>query len=883
MDHLAVETASYGLVTGKVSALALDPSDTGGNTLYVGTTGGGVWKATNAAASTLSAISFTPLTDGLEGLSSFQDASLSIGALTVQPQGTGVIVAGTGDPNNVTDSYYGGGILRSADGGKTWSLILRTSDPLNNCAGTLNYSFAGEGFAGFAWSTANPQLVVAAVSQAYEATLVNAVTNLPSYEGLYYSPDAGACWYLATITDGLGADVQGPNDGRTVPDGNGATSVVWNPVRQLFFAAVRFHGYYQSPDGVTWMRMTEQPGVGLTGLRCPTNPLSTGSISCPMFRGSLAVDPFTGDTFAWTVDVNNQDQGLWQDQCTIATGVCTNMSPTFARQWSTQALESNTTLGAATIGYGNYTLALAAVPYAVGQGQDTILLAGAQDLWRCSLAVGCVWRNTTNATTCMSAQVASFQHALAWNASNPLEMFVGNDSGLWRSTDGIADAGSVCNVSDASHFQNLNGTLGSLAEVTSLAQDPVATYTMMAGLGANGTAGVKTATGPVGVWPQILGGEGGPVAIDPLHSTNWYVNNQPGVSIYLCSQVAECTAANFGTSQAITDADVGGDGYSMEVPASFMVDPADTTQLLIGTCRVWRGPANGNGWNSSNAISPILDNRSSTGSCSGDALIRSIAALPVQGEEVMYVGMYGATDWGGNLAGHVLRAALPPNGAEPVWVDVTLNPVVNDSPNGMNAYGYDISSIFVDSHDATGNTVYVTVEGMPNDVEDVRTVYRSVNGGATWTRFDSNLPESPANAVVVDPQDANTVYVALDAGVYFTTQAGTASCTSAITGCWSEFGSGLPPAPVVGLIASSARSQARVLTAATYGRGVWQTPLWTAETGLTTAVTAPGSLKFNGQQVGSVSTAQPVTVTNTGNGWPDDHAGDIEWEFQRDR
>jgi len=863
---LAVETPSYGLISGEVSALALDPADSSGNTLYVGTMGGGVWKATNAAGSALGAISFTPLTDGLEGLSSIQDASLSIGALTVQPQGTGVILAGTGDPNDESDSYYGGGILRSADGGKTWSLIQRTADPQNNCGGTQEYSFAGEGLAGFAWSTTNPQLVVAAVSQAYEGTLVNALLPGASYEGMYYSLDAGVCWYLATITDGNGVDVQGPNDLFTAPDGNGATSVVWNPVRQMFIAAVRFHGYYQSPDGVTWTRMTAQPGGGLAALRCPTNPLSTGSIACPILRGTLAVNQYTGDTFAWTVDIDNQDQGLWQDQCSISAGVCTNTAPTFARQWSTKALETSTTLGAATIEYGNYTLALTAAPNAPGQGQDTILLAGAQDLWRCSLAMGCEWRNTTNASTCMSAQVASFQHALTWNISNPLEMFVGNDSGLWRSMDGIQESGAVCSASDASHFENLNGTLGSLAEVVSLAQDPVETYTMMAGLGANGTAGVKTATGPVGVWPQILGGDGGEVAIDPHDSTKWYVNSEPGVSIYECSQVAGCTAADFGTSAVVTDADVGGDGYSMEIPAPFLVDPADTTQLLVGTCRVWRGPANGSGWNSSNAISPILDNRTSTSSCNGDALIRSIAVLPVQGEEVIYVGMYGAADWGGNLAGHVLRAALPPNGAEPVWLDLTLNPVENDA-NGMNAYGFDISSIFIDSHDATGNTVYVTVavESGPNEVEPRSTVYRSVDGGATWTRFDSNLPHSPANAVVVDPQDANTVYVALDAGVWFTTQAGTGSCTSSFTGCWSEFGIGLPPAPVVGLIASSAAAQSRTLTAATYGRGVWQTPLWTAETGLTTALAAPGNLTFTGQSVGTVSTAQTVTLTNTGN------------------
>ena len=44
----------------------------------------------------------------------------------------------------------------------------------------------------------------------------------------------------------------------------------------------------------------------------------------------------------------------------------------------------------------------------------------------------------------MSAQVGEFQHALAWNASNPQEIFIGNDSGLWRSTDAIGETGSAC-------------------------------------------------------------------------------------------------------------------------------------------------------------------------------------------------------------------------------------------------------------------------------------------------------------------------------------------------------------------------------------------------------------------------------------------------------
>jgi len=59
---IQVQSLSYGLVTGRVTALALDPNDASNNTLYVGTSGGGVWKSTNAASSS---VTFTPLTDTL--------------------------------------------------------------------------------------------------------------------------------------------------------------------------------------------------------------------------------------------------------------------------------------------------------------------------------------------------------------------------------------------------------------------------------------------------------------------------------------------------------------------------------------------------------------------------------------------------------------------------------------------------------------------------------------------------------------------------------------------------------------------------------------------------------------------------------------------------
>jgi len=848
----AVLTPNYGLVTGRVTAVALDPSDSTGNRLYVGTTGGGVWVAQNAATSIASNVVFTPLTDTLAALSDVRDASISIGALTVQPGATGAILAGTGDPNDALDSYYGAGILRSPDGGNTWTLIQTTAD--------FELSFIGEGFAGFAWSTLTPQTVVAAVSQAYEGTLVNATQPKTSYEGLYYSLDSGVTWNLATISDGSGADVQGPSDPFAAPDGNAATSVVWNPVRQLFVAAIRFHGYYQSTDGIHFTRMTAQPGTGLSTQLCPTNPGSTGSIDCPIFRGTVAVNPQTGDTFTWTVNLNNQNQGLWQDQCAITSGVCGNTTISFSKQWNTSALDTNTSQGPATIPNGDYTLALAAMPAGPALAEDTILLAGDADLWRCSLAMGCAWRNTTNAATCMSAQVAGYQHTIGWSATNPLEVFAGNDGGLWRSMDGVSETGQVCAPTDASHFQNLNGSLGSLAEVVSMSQAGVTPYTLMTGLGVNGTAGVKGAPGPTLDWPQILGGDGGPVEIDPADNTNWFVNAESGVSIYLCAQADGCTPAAFGASPVVTDSDTGDDGYAMTTPAPFLVDPLDTTQLLIGTCRVWRGPANGVGWGGANAISPILDSQAAPGPCNGDALIRSMAALPLSGgKEVVYVGTYGESNGGTQLPRHILSATInPAANSMPVWQDLTLNPVTNDS-TGMNAYGFDISSIFVDPHDATGQTIYVTEQGEENPLEEVRVFYGSTDGGAHWQSLNSNLPWTPASSVVVDPQDANTVYVATDDGVYFTREI--ADCANSPSTCWAAFGTGLPLAPVV---AVSASASAQVLLAATYGRGVWQTPLATATTVLTTASFSPTSLTFAGQVFGTNSSALPVTLANTG-------------------
>ena len=81
-----IASQSYGNVTGRVTSVAIDPADTSGNTVYLGTTGGGVWKSINAAG-VAAGVTFAALTDTLPVFSANAGTaaipSLSIGAVSV--------------------------------------------------------------------------------------------------------------------------------------------------------------------------------------------------------------------------------------------------------------------------------------------------------------------------------------------------------------------------------------------------------------------------------------------------------------------------------------------------------------------------------------------------------------------------------------------------------------------------------------------------------------------------------------------------------------------------------------------------------------------------------------------------------------------------------
>lgn len=107
-----------GANSGRISGLAVDPSDPSGNTVYVGGASGGVWKTSNFLTSDPLGPTYVPLTD-------FGPVfSLNVGTIAIFPRNNdptqSVIITGTGEGDTRTT---GVGFLRSTDAGTTWELL----------------------------------------------------------------------------------------------------------------------------------------------------------------------------------------------------------------------------------------------------------------------------------------------------------------------------------------------------------------------------------------------------------------------------------------------------------------------------------------------------------------------------------------------------------------------------------------------------------------------------------------------------------------------------------------------------------------------------------------------------------------------------------------
>ncbi|MDH4220039.1 MAG: hypothetical protein OEW23_14860, partial [Candidatus Aminicenantes bacterium] len=93
-------------ISGRCTDIAVVTPKGGNYIIYVATASGGVWKTSNEGTT------WEPFFD--------QEASTSIGDVTIAPSNPDIVWIGTGEANIFRSSMAGSGVYKSTDAGKTW-------------------------------------------------------------------------------------------------------------------------------------------------------------------------------------------------------------------------------------------------------------------------------------------------------------------------------------------------------------------------------------------------------------------------------------------------------------------------------------------------------------------------------------------------------------------------------------------------------------------------------------------------------------------------------------------------------------------------------------------------------------------------------------------
>lgn len=266
-------------------------------------------------------------------------------------------------------------------------------------------------------------------------------------------------------------------------------------------------------------------------------------------------------------------------------------------------------------------------------------------------------------------------------------------------------------------------------------------------------------------WRRVIGGDGMECIIDHANASIMY-----GALYY--GNIRKST--NGGTSFSTivgSSADEGVNSRGLWV-TPYVMHPTNSQTLLVGKSALYRSTNGGTNW-------------SELGAISGSGQIRAIAYAP-SNPQVIYAartntihrttnGGTGFTNVTGNL----------PNRT------ITYIAVSNEDPN----------------------TVYVTYSGYSANEK----VYRSSNGGGTWVSYSQGLPNLPVNCIVHEKGSNGAVYAGTDVGVYY---------RDATMSAWIPFNGGLPNVIVNELEIQYATGKLR---AATYGRGLWESDLFSIQ------------------------------------------------------
>ena len=670
-------------------------------TFYFGACAGGVWKTTNAG-------------DYWENISDGYFNTAAVGAIAVAPSDPNVIYVGMGETSIRGDVSHGDGVYRSTDGGQTWRHV---GLPETQSISTIRVH------------PTDPDLV-------YVAAFGHVWGPNPE-RGVYRSRDGGSSWTQVLHTsDGAGAIdlAMDPNNPRVL------YAAMWDA--QRYPHALRSggpnSGIFKTTDGGdTWQELTRNPGL-------PTGVLGKIGIAASAKPGRVwaLVESEDGALF------RSDDGGAnWQRAC--------DQGDLRRRAW--------------------YYTHIVADP----QDGDTVYILNLK-----------FWKSIDGGKTFTAIPTQHGDNQDLWiDPADPRRMIEGNDGGANVSFNGGATWSTI-----------YNQPTGQFYHVTTDDRTPYRLYGSQQdntafSLPSSSLRGAITAA----EYFEPGGGESGYIAIKPDDNNIVY-----GGAIGSGAGHGRLLRFDQRTNEiriVTVWPEVHGMGRGAEAlkyrfqwtfPISF--SPHDPNTLYVTSNVVHRTRDEGMSWE---VISPDLShNDPETLKPSGGPITRDNTGAEAYGtifaffESPHEPGVFWAGSDDGRL--HISR-----DGGES-WDEVSIpTSQLPDRPM--------ISVMEPSPHDRS--TVYVAATRYKHD-DFAPYLFKTADDGKTWTKITTGIPDGEFTRVIrEDPNRMGLLYAGTETGVYVSFDDGAS---------WQRFQSNLPVVPIYDLMIKGTD-----LLAATHGRSFW--------------------------------------------------------------
>jgi len=529
-------------------------------------------------------------------------------------------------------------------------------------------------------------------------------------------------------------------------------------------------------------------GAAYNGFYLSTDAGETFSLANP--RGALNPQDVGRSTFAYSANgthlyaIVESIGKLTSDKSTVLSGVCDSPTGDVNGPWNKIAESQklmNAGSGQKPVGYRPGIQAWYNQMLEVDPNDPLHLVIGLEEVYETHdagvswNAIGPFWNfdfpcySISDAHNTCPPTTHPDQHSIAISDGF---LYVGNDGGLYRRPLN----GTVNSNGNATDWQSLNANLRTLQYYSVGVGKVTGGVAVAGGLQDNGGSLLlpedRVGSGQMG---SPFGGDGGQTILDRDNGCKIlteYVNLDLWVT-------TNCGRSD-GTVNAIKRVAPGDPNARFIAP--IQADVLFPNHWVVGGQYVWTflhgfDIQSGSDWtslfnqgpgHSTTTITSVLDNIYAAwcGPCNPDGFARGIS-----------------TNVGGT------------------WHQLTFP---SDFPNRY------ISGIAIDRADSSGMTVYVAFNGFSRKFVEgpgagIGHLWKSTDGGAHWTDVSGNLPDIPANDIILR---GGKIILGTDLGVVLSSNGGAT---------WSRLGSNLPYTTVMDLFVGPDDR----LYAATHGRGIW--------------------------------------------------------------